>query len=93
MTLHHKQVVLETEPICIKRGIFKGDSLSPLLCTVSLNPHSREFQRTGYGYQLDDQTKISDLVYVDDVKLYGTNDKQLNGIVNTVKMASDDIKM
>ena len=28
---------------------------------------------------------------VDDLKLYGTNDNQLKGLVNTVKMVSDDI--
>ena len=40
MTLVHKEGVLETGPIRIKRGIFQGDSLSPLLFTRSLNPLS-----------------------------------------------------
>ena len=40
MTLVHKEGVLETGPIRIKRGIFQGDSLSPLLFTMSLNPLS-----------------------------------------------------
>ena len=40
MTLVHKEGVLKTEPIRIKRGIFQGDSLSPLLFTMSLNPLS-----------------------------------------------------
>ena len=71
MTLVHKQGVLETGPISIKQGIFQGDSLSPLLFKISLNPLSREVQQTEYGYQLDEQTKIN---HVDDLKLYGTND-------------------
>ena len=37
MTLVHKEGVLETGPIRIKRGIFQGDSLTPLLFTMSLN--------------------------------------------------------
>ena len=37
MTLVHKEGVLETGPIRIKRGIFQGDLLSPLLFTMSLN--------------------------------------------------------
>ena len=32
-------------------------------------------------------------MYVDDLKLYGTNDNQLTGLINTVKNVSDDIKM
>ena len=90
MTLVHKEGVLETGPIRIKRGIFQGDSLSPLLFTMSLNPLSKELQKTGYGYQLDEQTKINHLFYVDDLKLYGTSDKQLTGLINTLKNVSDD---
>ena len=93
MTLVHKEGVLETGPIRIKRGIFQGDSLSPLLFTMSLNPLSQELQKTGYGYQLDEQTKINHLFYVDALKLYGTSHKQLTGLNNTVKNVSDDIKM
>ena len=86
MTLVHKKGVLETGTIRINRGIFQGDSLSPLLFTMSLNPLNQELQKTGYGYQLDEQTKINHLSYVDDQKLYGTSDKQLTGLINTFKM-------
>ena len=50
----HKQGVLEVGPITIKQGIFQADSPAPLLFTMSLNPLSRELQKTGYGYQLDE---------------------------------------
>ena len=93
MTLVHKEGVLEAGPIRIKRGIFQGDSLSPLLFTMSLNPLSQELQNTRYGYQLDEQTKINYLFYVDDLKLYGTSDNQVTGLINTVKNVSEDIKM
>ena len=93
MTLVHKEGTLETGPISIKRGIFQGDSLSPLLFTMSMNPLSKELQKTGYGYKLDDQTTINHLFYVDDLKLYGRNDSQMNGLLKTVKMFSDDIHM
>ena len=93
MVLVHESGVLETGPISIKRGIFQGDSLSALLFTMSLDPLSRELQKTGYGYQLDKQTKINHLFYVDDLKLYGTSDSQLNGLISTVKKVSDDIQM
>ena len=85
MRLVHKEGVLETGPIRIKKQLFQVDSLSPLLITMSLNPLSQELQKTGYGYQLDEQTKINHLLYVDDLKLYGTSDNQLTKLINTVK--------
>ena len=93
MTLVHKEGVLETGQVRIKTGIFQGDLLSPLLFTMSLNPLSWELQKTQLGYQLDEQTKINHLFYVDDLKLYGTSDNQLSGLINTVKNVLDDIKM
>ena len=60
---------------------------------MSLNPLSQELQKTRYGYQLDEQTKINHLFYVDDLKLYGTNDNQLTGLINTVKNVSENIKI
>ena len=36
-------------------------------------PLSQELLKTGYGYQLDEQTKINHLFYVDGLKLYGTS--------------------
>ena len=60
---------------------------------MSLNPLSQELQKTRYGYQLDEQTKINHLFYVDDLKLYATSDNQLTGLMNTVKNVSDEIKM
>ena len=60
---------------------------------MSLIPLSQELQKTGYGYQLDEQTKINHLFYVDDLKLYGTSDNPLTGLINTMKNITDDIKM
>ena len=61
------------------------------LCPLILS--AEELQKTRYGYQLDEQTKINHLFYVDDLKLYGTSDKQLTGLINTGKNISEDIKM
>ena len=60
---------------------------------MSLNSLNRDLTRTEYGYHLDEQTKINHLFYVGDLKINGTNDNQLTGLVNTVKMVSDDLKM
>ena len=54
---------------------------------------ARRDQPRGYRKKLDKQTKINHLFYVDDLKLYGTSDSQLNGLISTVKKVSDDIQM
>ena len=56
---------------------------------MSLNPLSQELQKTGYAYQLDEHTKINHLFYVDDLKLYGTSDKQLTGLINDNQVIQD----
>ena len=60
---------------------------------MSLNPLSQELHQKRYGYQLDEQTKINLLFFVDDPKLYGTSNNQLTGLINTVKNISDGIKI
>ena len=35
-----------------QEGIFQGDSLSPLLFCMALNPLRKELNRTGYGYRM-----------------------------------------
>ena len=93
MFLVNKEGVLETGPIRINKEIFQGDSLSLLFFTVSISPLNRELENTRYGYLLHEQTKINHLLYVDDHKLYGTSDNQMNGLLNTVKIVSNNIKL
>ena len=84
----------------IRRGIFQGDSLSPLLFCMALNPLSKELNRTGYGYHMTTghgetakRQPISHLLYMDDLKLYDRNSDQLDGLLPTVRTFSDDIQM
>ena len=64
MTLVYNQNTPKTGSIKIKRGISQADSLSPLHL-VSQPTQERTPKETGYGYQLDELTKISHLFYVD----------------------------
>ena len=45
-----REGTVKTRIMQIRRGIFQGDSLSPLLFCMALNPLSTELNRTGYGY-------------------------------------------
>ena len=78
----------------IRRGIFQGDSLSPLLFIVSLLPLTVLLRKSGMGYQMSKTgTKVSHLLYMDDLKLYGKTRNELESLMNTVRIFSNDIKM
>ena len=79
--------------IQIKCGIFQGDALSPLLFCVALNPLSNIMHNTGYGYTLKSGFKVSHLLYMDDLKLYSKKEREVNSMINTVRIFSEDIGM
>jgi hypothetical protein len=58
----------------MRRGIFLGDSLSPLLFCIALIPLTNELKKADCGYQVHGtERKISHLLYMDDLKLLGRN--------------------
>ena len=78
----------------IKRGIFQGDSLSPLLFIVIMLPLSLVLRKMTAGYRLaKDVTPINHLLFMDDLKLYGANKDQLDSLIQVVRIFSQDIKM
>ena len=100
MVLSQGQGTVKTRIMQIRRGIFQGDSLSPLLFCMALNPLSTELNRTGCGYRMSmgkgrtaKRQLISHLLYMDDLKLYGRNPDQLDGLLHTVRTFSDGIQM
>ena len=63
----------------IKRGIFQGDSLSPLLFILTLIPLSMILRSDKAGYDLGKgKGVVNHLLFMDDLKLYGKNENQLN---------------
>ncbi|EEB19129.1 reverse transcriptase, putative [Pediculus humanus corporis] len=80
--------------IFIKRGIFQGDSLSPLLFCMSLIPLSRQLNIKDQGYELvPGGRKITHMLYMDDLKIYAKNEEELNKMLRTVQTFSSDINM
>ena len=77
----------------IKRGIFQGDSLSPLLFTIALIPLSHLLQQSGKGYQISPDLLINHLLYMDDIKLYGRNDSELQSFCTVVNTFATDVCM
>ena len=78
----------------IRRGIFQGDSLSPLLFVIALIPLSLLLKKTKIFYELGKQKeKVNHLLFMDDLKLFAKNENQLDSLVNVVRIFSNDIKM
>jgi hypothetical protein len=74
--LHTENKLIETEDIKIQCGIFQGDSLSPLLFCICLIPLTEQLNRFNTGYQdHTTKTKISHLLYMDDLKMIAKSEE------------------
>ena len=78
----------------IEKEIFQGDSLSPLFFVLCLLPLTVILRKSESAYQfLSNKEKINHLLFIYDLKLYATNEKGLESLVQTVPIFSDDIGM
>jgi len=79
MCLHAENKLIETEDIKIQCGIFQGDSLSPLLFCICLLPVTEQVNKLNTGYEEHTtKTKISHLLYTDDLKLIAESEEEQN---------------
>ena len=98
-TMKTLETVLESEGkqlarVSIRRGIFQGDSfLSPLLFVMALVPMNLLLRDAAPGYVLKSKTKINHLLYMDDQKLYGKSKSDIESLISTVRLFTDDISM
>ena len=79
--------------IHIRRGIFQGDSLSPLLFVLSMIPLTLILRKATAGYDLAKEFKVNHLLFMDDLKLFGKSEDQIDSLVQTVQLFSEDIGM
>jgi hypothetical protein len=94
LQLKTDQELIQSGLIKINRGIFQGDSLSPLLFCIAVIPLTYELNRSKRGYQVyGTEKKINHLLYMDDLKLIGRSEEELRNEIKIVKTFSDDIKM
>ena len=68
--------------------------MTPLLYVIAMILMTTIFIQTGLGYQTSKSAaKISYLLYVDDLILYGKSSNELESLINTVRIFSTDISM
>ena len=69
----------------IQIEIFQGDALSPLLFIKAMMPLNHILSRL--------QEKINHIMYMDDIKLFVKNEKELETVIHSVRIYSQDIRM
>ena len=78
----------------IKRGILQEDSLFPLLFVMTMIQLTMLLRKTNIFYEARRKGKrINHLLFMDDLKLFAKNVDQIDSLVNTVRIFSEDIKM
>ena len=79
-------VGVEIGQVDISRGIFQGDSLSPLLFIVVTLPLTLVLRKIKAVY-------INHRLFMDNLKLYGANKRKFDSLIQPVRIFSEDIGM
>ncbi|MEM7375718.1 MAG: reverse transcriptase family protein [Bacteroidota bacterium] len=78
----------------INRGIFQGDSLSPLIFVICLTPLSLLLRREKLGYSFgESKVQVNHLLFMDDLKLFGKNSREIDALIEITRIFSRDIGM
>ena len=78
----------------VNRGIFQRDSLSPLMFVICIIPLSLLLREIKASYELGrKEFKLNHLLFMNDLKLFGRNEDQIDSLVQTVFIFSKDFGM
>ena len=81
-----------SEPIRFNKGLPQGDALCPRLFTMCLNPIAWKISATeGYRLSKPISFKVTDLLYIDDLKIFAASESKLNRVMNMVKTTMEDV--
>ena len=92
ITVRTKKGVEISEIIYFNRGQPQGDALCPRLFTLCLNPVAWKLKATdAWVLSKPIGVKITDPIYIDDMKIYGSTERKLEMVINMVNDAMEDI--
>ena len=78
----------------IQRRIFQRDALSPLLFIIAMMLLKHILRKCAVGYKVSrSQEKINYLMYMENIKLFAKNEKELETLIHAVRIYSQDIGM
>ena len=84
----------ELGDVKVNRGIFQGDSLSQLLFVLCMIPMSLVLRKVKAGYEWGKKEfNLNHLLLMDDLKLYGKSEKQIDSLARTVHILRTDMGM
>ena len=74
------------------KGLPQGDALCPRLFTLCLNPVAWRLRATeGYRLSKPIGVKVTDLLYIDDLKVFAASESKLNRVLKETRGAMQDI--
>ena len=92
ITVRTKQALDTSERIMFSKGLPQGDTHCPKLFTLCLNPIAWKLQATeGYRLSKPIGIKITDLLYVDDLKVYAASEGKLERVLRETRVAMEDV--
>jgi hypothetical protein len=75
----------KTKPVHIQRGTIQGDTLSPYLFIIFLEPLLRWLERDNLGYKLNtSQYTVNSAAYADDLAIITSNIKSIQPQINKI---------
>ena len=84
----------ESSPIILKKALLQGDSLCPKLFTIYLNPLAwKIWTMEGYCISKPIAQKITQLMFIDDLKIFSANDKKLYPALQCIQDCMKDLNM
>ena len=73
---------------------FQGDSLSPLIFVICIIPLSLLLRKVKTSYEWGrKEFKLNHFLFMDDLKLFGKSQDQIDSLIQTVFIFSEDIGM
>ena len=85
-----------SSPIHLKKALLQGDSLCPSLrlFTIYLSPLAWKIRKMkGDTLSKSIQLKITQLMFIDDIKLFTANEREIYPALKGVKLCSKDLNM
>ena len=67
-------------------------SITLLFC-IALSPLSALLDNSKYGYHFRSGTTINHLLYMDDIKVYATSERDIDSLIHWTRVFNNDIGM